>query len=259
MDSTALSQKVEVRNTKTTKKSRRTRELNIPIAPGRRLSISIKKTKKKTKKSAQKRKKTKLQTAVTILLILGGLSGAVFFGYRSTRVETQLRVYTPPAPQAILPPAPKTPGLPESEPERLRIPDVGIESSLPSIGKQEDGSIEVPSQADIAGWYRQGPTPGELGPAIIVGHVDSPKGPGIFWRLRELVPGQIVEVSRKDGTTAKFRVETVKEFSQNSFPTAEVYGNIDHPGLRLITCGGSFNQITRKYSHNTVVFARLIT
>ncbi|MBI4101059.1 class F sortase, partial [Candidatus Microgenomates bacterium] len=94
--------------------------------------------------------------------------------------------------------------------------------------------------------------------AIVVGHIDNYRGPAVFWKLGQLQPGDVVEIDRADGTTVKFKVEAIKQFSQDQFPTAEVYGNIDHAGLRLITCGGQFNRITRQYSDNTVVFASMV-
>ena len=112
---------------------------------------------------------------------------------------------------------------------------------------------------DRAGWYRYSPTPGVLGPAIIVGHVDSAHGgPSVFFRLGELHPRDLVRVTRHDGTTAVFSVERVQRFAKRAFPTQMVYGNTDHPALRLITCGGPFDRRTGHYLDNVVVTASLV-
>jgi sortase (surface protein transpeptidase) len=193
-------------------------------------------------------------------MIILGLIGTAYFATDIFRPRPTLAVYSPPAPveQAYTAPEVKPVTIPRSEPANLKIPDIGIDVSLTSVGRQPDNTLEVPKSADIPGWYRHSPTPGELGPSIIVGHVDSPSGPAIFWKLRELIIGQFIEIRRADNTTARFKVTSVLQFEQDNFPTDKVYGNIDHAGLRLITCGGAFNRITGQYSHNTVVFATLI-
>lgn len=118
--------------------------------------------------------------------------------------------------------------------------------------------MEVPPDGDLAGWYKGAPTPGELGPAIIVGHVDWAGDLGVFYNLRNLEPGDHITITRMDGSTAEFQVAQVEQFSKNEFPTNAVYGDIDHPGLRLITCGGSFDRAARSYVDNIVVFADLV-
>lgn len=154
------------------------------------------------------------------------------------------------------PQPPKT--MPRSNPVRLIIPSIQLNSELIPLGRYPDGSIEMPSWPSIPGWYKYGPTPGELGPAIIAGHLDTWTAPAIFWRLHELKPGSEVDVIRSDGTTAKFAVTEVTKLPRDSFPTKEVYGNINYAGIRLLTCGGTFNPKTMRYSDNTVVFGKLI-
>jgi sortase (surface protein transpeptidase) len=144
-----------------------------------------------------------------------------------------------------------------STPVRLQIPAIGVDSELMALGLQGDGSLEVPPQGFPAGWYTGAPTPGELGPAIIAGHVDWDGSPGVFFALRDLAPGEEVIVEREDGSTALFRVQSVQQFPKESFPTDAVYADIDHAGLRLITCGGSFDPQARSYRDNIVVFAEL--
>lgn len=145
----------------------------------------------------------------------------------------------------------------ESTPVGVRIPAIGVDSELMALGLRSDGSLEVPPGGFPAGWYTGGPTPGELGPAIIVGHVDWAGSPGVFFSLRELAPEQEILVEREDGSTARFRVESIQQFPKDAFPTEVVYADIDHAGLRLITCGGAFDRQSRSYRDNIVVFAEL--
>lgn len=145
----------------------------------------------------------------------------------------------------------------ESTPVRIRIPTIGVDSELMTLGLQTDGSLEVPPEGFPAGWYTGGPTPGELGPAIITGHVNWAGSPGVFHSLGRMVPGEKILVEREDGSTALFRVQSVQQFPKDAFPTEAVYNDIDHAGLRLITCGGSFDRQARSYSDNIVVFAEL--
>jgi LPXTG-site transpeptidase (sortase) family protein len=164
---------------------------------------------------------------------------------------------TPSAPSA---PSQPDKGMPASEPTELRIPKIGAKSSLIPLGLNPDETVEVPpvEQPMQAGWYKLARTPGEAGPAVVLGHVDGNKQPGIFFRLKELAQGDEVEVSRKDGTTAKFRVRRTEQIAKNSFPTEAVYGETEEPELRLITCGGSYDQSARSYRDNIIVYATLI-
>lgn len=127
-----------------------------------------------------------------------------------------------------------------------------------ALGLDAGGALEVPPGGFPAGWFTGAPTPGELGPAIMVGHVDM-KGPGVFFQLHSLEPGDRVIVTRADGSKPVFRVARVERFPKDQFPTKLVYGNLDHPGLRLITCGGSFNSATGHYDDNFVAFADFVS
>lgn len=156
--------------------------------------------------------------------------------------------------------APADAALPRSTPVTLDIPSIDVHSVVYDVGLNPDGSLEVPAPGplyDSAAWYRYSPTPGELGPAVIEGHLDSPTGPSVFYRLGELTPGAEVLIRRSDGRVLTFEVTGLREYPKAEFPTAEVYGNLDHPGLRLLTCGGSWNP-DDGYRDNVVVFARLV-
>lgn len=217
--------------------------------------------KKQAKKSSAKPFVAKLQKNLPVLLIAIGLLGSLYFATDVFKPAAPITVYSPPVPAEFEQTKPTTlapKSLSKSDPVKIAVPALGIDSSLVNVGKNPDDTLEVPKDAQDPAWYRLSPTPGELGPSIIVGHVDSETGPGIFWKLNQLQKDQIIEVTRSDNQVARFKVTEVKQFEQNNFPTQEVYGNINHSGLRLITCGGVFNRTTQSYSHNTVVYAELI-
>ena len=154
------------------------------------------------------------------------------------------------APMAVAP-------MSESEPVEIEIPALGVTSDVMDLGLQPDGSMEVPPGAYPAGWYTGAPTPGELGPAIIAAHVDLNGEPGVFHQIDQLEPGDDVIVHREDGSNAIFKVDRVDQYPKDEFPTDAVYGNIDHAGLRLITCGGEFNDDENSYVDNIVVYASI--
>jgi sortase (surface protein transpeptidase) len=161
-----------------------------------------------------------------------------------------------PTPSPVIPTPVAVPVLARSVPTRLRIPAIKVNSELMALGLKKDGTLETPPGAFPAGWFTGAPTPGQLGPAIIVGHVRYVE-PGVFARLTDLRPADEIHVDRKDGSTATFRVTRVQHFEKARFPTKKVYGNIDHAGLRLITCGGLVAG-TSIFEENVVVFADLV-
>jgi len=140
-------------------------------------------------------------------------------------------------------------------PVRLRIPALAVDSPLQRLGRQADGTIAVPKSPDIAGWYERGPRPGQAGPSVILGHVDSRDGPGIFLNLARLPRGAVVKVDRADGSTIAFRVTKVSRVAKTSFPTDLVYAPTLEPTLRLVTCGGSFDETRGSYRDNVIAFA----
>lgn len=151
--------------------------------------------------------------------------------------------------------------LDESRPVTLRIPSIGVASPVQRLGQEADGTLETPAPGpryDEAGWYRYSPTPGALGPAILLGHVDSAaNGPSVFFRLGELRAGDLVSIDRADGSTVVFVVDEVHRYAKDDFPTKLVYDDIDHAGLRIVTCGGAFDSSAGHYLDNVVVFASL--
>jgi sortase (surface protein transpeptidase) len=139
-------------------------------------------------------------------------------------------------------------------PVRLRIPALGIDTPLQRLGRNADATIAVPDGPDTAGWYEQGPRPGQRGPAVILGHVDSASRPGVFFRLTELRPGDDVFVDREDGSSVGFRVLRLSQVPKTSFPTDQVYLPTLQPSLQLVTCGGSFDHNARSYRDNVIVY-----
>jgi sortase (surface protein transpeptidase) len=147
-------------------------------------------------------------------------------------------------------------------PVRLEIPQLKVSSDLLQLGLNSDQTVQVPplGKNSPAGWYKYSPTPGQLGPSVLLGHVDSAEyGPGVFFKLGALRPGSTVSVTRADRTTAVFRVDRVVSYSKDNFPTLEVYGNTDSAQLRLITCGGKFDLSSHHYESNIVAFATLVS
>lgn len=250
----------------------------MPIWPGRRLivrygfQIRSTKSKKQVQRYKAKRKPTNIKlekikkevsALVPVILVLFGAFGVVYFSnsMRADNGSLEVKTFSLPTPPTSKANEIKKEvvGLNRSVPINIKIVSVGIDYRIKQVGKNTDGSMETPGVLEnITGWYKFSPTPGEVGPAIIVGHVDSYEGPSVFWRLREVKPGEVIEIMREDGKNAKFRVDSLKQFDQANFPTTEVYGNVNNPQLRLITCGGTFNKTTGQYTANTVVFASYI-
>jgi len=224
-----------------------------------------------SKRTNHRRGRLLVATAV-VLLAAAGIT-AIVFGLRGNG--------PPPAPAAAAPapsatptrtatPSPTAPATPQpapsvgpilsrSMPTHVDIPAIGVSSSLIQLSKNADGTVQVPPLTDPspAGWYTGSPTPGELGPAVILGHVDTRVGPSVFYRLGDIRPGDEVSVTRSDGTVAVFTVDSVTQYPKADFPTLKVYGNTDRAELRLITCGGVFNSAIGHYDKNTVVYATL--
>jgi Sortase domain len=157
------------------------------------------------------------------------------------------------------------PVLAGSLPVSISIPAIGVTSKLMEVGLNPDGTIQVPPLNDPpltneAAWYKYSPTPGQPGPAIIEGHVDSAsEGPSVFFRLGALKPGDLVNVTLADREVAVFKVSAVRSYLKSQFPTSTIYGFTDYASLRLITCGGDFDGQSGHYTSNVVAFASLVS
>jgi LPXTG-site transpeptidase (sortase) family protein len=152
---------------------------------------------------------------------------------------------------------PRAAPLARSVPVRIRIPAIAVNAPVIGLGINAGGTIQVPPLAEhnVTGWYEFGPTPGQQGPAVILGHVDSTTGPSVFYKLKDLRKGETVYVTLADGQQPAFTVYGIQEASKDDFPTNAVYGQVAYQGLRLITCGGPFDTASGHYLDNIIVYA----
>jgi hypothetical protein len=196
---------------------------------------------------------------VAVLALL--LAGCSPSGSGTTERPAAATAAPSPGPSAV-PPPPDFTAVREVArspvPTRLRIADLGVDAEIGPVGKAADGSIQVPEQWDDVGWYDGGARPGEPGPAVLLGHVDSTSGPAVFVRLPQARPGTVIEVVGADGSVQRFAVDRVQSFPKTRFPTEEVYLPGLEPELRLVTCGGRFDRTTGHYVDNVVVWASLV-
>ncbi len=147
-----------------------------------------------------------------------------------------------------------------SAPVRLRIPSIQLDTTfVPPLGLNADKTVSVPNNYTQVGWYSGGATPGEVGPAVILGHVDSVSGPAIFYSLGQVKVGDEVQITRADESVATFVITELKRYPQSAFPTLDVYGTTDYPALRLVTCTGIYDHGKQRYSHNLIVYGKLVT
>jgi Sortase domain len=158
------------------------------------------------------------------------------------------------------PPPRAFPVLDPSTPERLTIPSIKVEAPIMNVGLANDGTVAVPplKRHNEAGWFDEGPTPGQFGPALIVGHADTRTGPAIFRDLDKMKPGQKIEVRRQDNSVAVFAVNSVEHYGKSKLPLQRVYGDYSRPSLRLVTCGGTWLGGAQGYADNIIVFASLV-
>ncbi|MBC7581544.1 class F sortase [Aeromicrobium sp.] len=233
--------------------------LNVRLGRLRQISIDHKSIKRRTSRGADfgLRFNRRQRTALAGLLIITGLCGVTFSAAalaKPTNLQPANRF------AVVQPVAAKPRVLPKSVPVHIEITSQNIDTDLVAVGLNDDATIELPPALDaVAGWYKFSPTPGELGPAVIVGHVDNYESTSIFWRLRYVVAGDTINVVRADDTTAHFKVTQLAQYDQATFPTETVYGNTKDSELRVITCGGTFDSTTGHYTQNTVIYATLVS
>ena len=199
---------------------------------------------------------------------LAGLAGAcLVLGGVIAMLVAALSQHHAPVPAAsaagnIGPGGAKGPALHQSLPVSVAIPTIGVQSKLLRLGRNQDGTMQVPNlitSANEAAWYKYSVTPGQIGTPVIEGHVDSYQGPAVFYRLGALKPGNRVSVTLADGITAVFRVTGVRQYAKDKFPANTIYAPTNYASLRLITCGGDFDAATGHYLGSVVVFASLVS
>jgi hypothetical protein len=212
------------------------------------------------------RRRRTVAAVVTVVLAIVGLSTLAYAANEGSGAPQSPAALGSPAsgdarshrPPVTSRQAARGPVMSRSRPVRLAVPSVKIDTGLLRLGLNNDGSLQVPWKPLLAGWYTGSPTPGELGPSVIAGHVDSwATGPAVFYRLGQVAARAHVEVTRADGSVADFRVTRVASYPKVAFPAHLVYGNVDRAELRLITCG-TWNSSTQEYDNNVIVFARLV-
>jgi sortase (surface protein transpeptidase) len=200
-----------------------------------------------------------LALAAGLVVIAGGVTGLLLTRHSTPAMRpVAAGVAALPAPTGpiVAPPQSAAP-KPVAAPVSLTIPLIGVQTNLMTLGLASNGEMQVPplSMASVAGWYTGSPRPGAIGSAIIVGHIDTTKGPAVFDRLNTLTSGDKIYVKRADGTLVEFRVTSVQTYLKDHFPTEDVYGPVPDPELRLITCGGAWDPATHHYLSNIVVYA----
>lgn len=194
---------------------------------------------------------------ITRTIVLTVAAGAALFGLTGCGAEPDtvsappVTTHAPPLKPVTVAPASREVG----KPTELSIPAIGVVERLHAVGLKADGAMQTPNFGD-AGWYDRGPRPGAAGPAVLVAHVHGPAGDDVFARLHDLKAGDLVTVKRTDGA-ATFVVESVERARKEALPYGRIWNETDVPVLRLITCGGKPDPVTRMYPDNTIVFARL--
>ena len=191
--------------------------------------------------------------AAGVIVLCAGVTGLVLIS-RPTAMQRET-VTVLPAPVGSIAGAVRSQDAKVPLPVTLTIPDIGVQTNLIHLGLTAADTLQVPASTAVAGWYTGSPRPGAIGPAVIAGHTDSRVGPGVFFHLSQLRPGDHVYVRRADGSLAVFRVTAVQSYAKDRFPTLAVYGPTPDAELRLITCGGTFDPQLRSYLSNTVVYA----
>jgi sortase (surface protein transpeptidase) len=193
------------------------------------------------------------------LLAVGAGTAGLMLARASSPPSVRLAPVATPTGRTVVPISLSANQQQTPKPVSLTIPAIGVKAPIINLGLNRNGTLQVPSTTTVAGWYTGSPRPGATGSAIIAGHVDSYTGPGVFYWLRKMRPGERIYVRRADGTLAVFTVTVVRMYPKNDFPTTTVYGPVPDAELRLITCGGTFDYATRHYLSNVVVYARLST
>lgn len=212
---------------------------------------------------------------VVLLITVAGCGGGPQEATARADATVEAREPVSAPAQAPAPSAPSTPSAEPSpapstspqlrdfpdgiEPARVRIPSIGVDADVIELGQLDDGSLETPEDFSETGWWRGGPRPGQLGAAVIAGHVDSTSGPAVFYELRNLREGDRIVLTDGGGRKVRFTVDRLEQHPKADFPTRSVYGYTRQPSLRLVTCGGQFDSGRRSYVDNIVVFARLVS
>jgi LPXTG-site transpeptidase (sortase) family protein len=195
---------------------------------------------------------------IVVLGIVGAAAGVWLVG----RAPGQQAGLTPPpatgSAPGFTPPAKRNTRQQMPRPVRITIPAIGVSAPVVPLGLNADGTLQVPVDIRKTGWFTKGPEPGERGAAVIVGHVDSRSGPGVFYRLRDLRVGEVINIRLRDRSAVRYVVDSMLRVAKSHFPTKLVYARTAKPTLRLITCAGKLNPATGHHLDNYIVFASII-
>ena len=200
---------------------------------------------------------------LAVVLVIAG-AGTLVTGLRAHEHPLAALAHPSPPRSAPLPASafatlPTNPSVPHSAPTWLSIPAIGLRVAVSQLGLNSDGTVQVPTDFQEPGWFDLGPSPGQVGSAVILGHVDSYQGPAVFFQLGSLQAGDSVEVGLADGAVAHFVVTNMAEYSKTTFPDQEVYGSHGYAALQLVTCGGTFDYQTGHYLSNVVAYTSLVS
>jgi sortase (surface protein transpeptidase) len=191
-----------------------------------------------------------------LLVLALGVAGLVMLTGHRGRPAARPATPSVKVPSGSAAPAPdSSPARAAPAPVSLTVPAIGVRTRLIRLGITPQGTLQVPTSTSVAGWYTGSPRPGEIGSSVIAGHIDSVRGPGIFYRLRGMRAGERIYVRRANGSLAVFSVYAVREYPKAHFPTGKVYGPAPDAELHLVTCGGTFDHATHNYLSNVVVYS----
>lgn len=191
---------------------------------------------------------------VALALVASGCGGEPEAEPVAAPAATPTPEAVPSTPEAPSPAPEPPPPAPVADPVSIAIPAIDVDAQIVPVGLNDDGSMETPDFG-LAGWYTEGPKPGEAGPGVIVAHVDSRGGPDVFYRLNDLEPGDEITVSQAGGATRTWRVDSREQTDKDALPTDRIWNDTSDPVLRLITCGGIFDRGVGHYEDNIIVYA----
>ncbi len=203
-----------------------------------------------------RRRRPSVLAAAGVVVVVGAGVTMIVVGWHGSGPPQPPKTTSVNAPEPIVRARPMTRALPV----RITIPKIHVDAPVEALGQNADGTVEVPTltRPNLAGWYKYGPTPGQKGAAVVLGHVDAHRHQAVFFRLGSLHRGDRIHVTRTGGSVASFIVDSVVPVQKDHFPTASVYGKTKYAALRVITCGGKYDKQTMHYLSNIIVYAHLV-
>jgi sortase (surface protein transpeptidase) len=203
-----------------------------------------------------RRRRPSILAAAGVVVVIGAGVTMIVIGWHGSGPPQPPKTTSVNAPEPVVKARPMNRALPV----RITIPRIHVNAPVEPLGQNPDGTVEVPTltRPNLAGWYKYGPTPGQKGAAVVLGHVDAHRHQAVFFRLGSLHRGDRIHVTRAGGTTATFAVDSVVPVAKDAFPTQSVYGKTKYAALRVVTCGGKYDKKTMHYLDNIIVYAHLV-